>query len=96
MTIASKRITDLETVPEARYVYESPDGGLTVYKREVGTDKRYLVKKDPKLVEREKTAARANRLLTILRLSETDSTLKDALEQLEAIYILKYADDKNT
>ena len=44
---------------------------------------------------RQRSAVRANRLLAILRLSETDSTLKDALEQLEALYILKYAHDEN-
>ena len=80
---------------ETRLIYESPDGGKTVYAREVCSGKRYLVSKDPALVEREKNAVRANRLLTILKLSETDSTLKDALEALEALYIIKYAHDKN-
>lgn len=91
MTITASNSNNLET----RLIYESPDGGKTIYAREVCSGKRYLVSKAPELIEREKTAIRANRLLTILKLSETDSTLKDALEQLEALYILKYADDKN-
>jgi hypothetical protein len=81
--------------PEARLIYESPDGGKTVYAREVGSDKRYLMKQDEEVVQREKTAIRANRLLTILKLSETDTTLRDALAQLEVLYIVKYGDDKD-
>ena len=95
MTIVRRKITDLETVPEAQYVYESPDGGLTVYRREIGTDKRYLVKQDAEAVERAKNANRANRLLAILKLAETDITLRDALEQLEALYLLKYGHETN-
>ena len=95
MTIARTKITDLETVPEIRYIYESPDGGQTVYAREIGSDRKILVKQDPAIIERQKIATRANRLMTILKLSQTDTTLKDALEQLEALYILKYGDDKN-
>jgi hypothetical protein len=95
MTIARTKITDLETVSETRYIYESPDGGQTVYAREIGSDRKILVKQDPAIIERQKIATRANRLMTILKLSQTDTTLKDALEQLEALYILKYGDDKN-
>ena len=91
MTIAR---SDANT-PEARLIYESPDRGKTVYAREVGSDKRYLVKQDEEVVQREKTAIRANRLLTILKLSETDTTLRDALAQLEVLYIVKYGDDKD-
>jgi len=81
--------------PETRYIYESPDGGKTVYAREVGSDKRVIVKQDPSVVERQQTAFRSNRLLTILKKSQTDTTLKDALEALEALYIIKYGDDKD-
>jgi hypothetical protein len=92
MTIAR---SNLEPVSETRYVYESPDGGKTVYAREIGSDKRFIVKQDPSIIERQQTAMRSNRLLTILKKSQTDATLKDALEALEALYILKYNDDKN-
>ncbi len=53
------------------------------------------MKQDEEVVQREKTAIRANRLLTILKLSETDTTLGDALAQLEVLYIVKYGDDKD-
>ena len=34
------------TIEGTTYVYESPDGGDTVYRRESGKDERVLVKKD--------------------------------------------------
>jgi hypothetical protein len=92
MTIAR---SNLEPASETRYIYESPDGGKTVYAREIGSDKRFIVKQDNSVIERQQTAMRSNRLLTILKKSQTDATLKDALEALEALYILKYNDDKN-
>ena len=95
MTIARSKITDLDTVSEARYIYESPDGGLTVYQREVGSDIRVLVKTNPTDIEREANAKRHRRVLTIVRLAKTDPTLNDALEQLEALYILKYGDNED-
>lgn len=85
----------MEPASETRYIYESPDGGKTVYAREMGSDKRFIVKQDNSIIERQQTAMRSNRLLTILKKSETDATLKDALEALEALYILKYNDDKD-
>ena len=87
--------SNLEPASETRYIYESPDGGKTVYAREIGSDKRFIVKQDNSVIERQQTAMRSNRLLTILKKSQTDATLKDALEALEALYILKYNDDKN-
>ena len=76
-------------------IYESPDGGKTVYVREAGSELKTLLISDPEQTKLQKAIDRANRLLAILKLSETDTTLKDALEALEALYILKYGDDKN-
>ncbi len=87
--------SDIEPVLETRYIYESPNGGKTVYAREIGSDKRVIVKQDPSIIERQQTAMRSNRLLTILKKSQTDTTLKDALEALEALYIIKYGDAKD-
>ena len=39
-------ITYQNTSEGTTYVYESPDGGDTVYRRESGKDERVLVKKD--------------------------------------------------
>lgn len=95
MTTARNKITDLDTVPEARYIYESPDSGLTIFAREVGSSEKVMVSQDPTIAYRNKIAKRSNRLLTILKLSETDNTLNDALEALETLYIIKYGDDKD-
>ena len=76
-------------------IYESPDGGKTVYVREAGSDLKTLLTRDPEQTKLEQAIARANRLLIILKLSDEDATLNDALERLEALYILKYGDDKN-
>ena len=76
-------------------IYESPDGGKTVYVREAGSDLKTILTHDPEQTKLQKAIDRANRLLMILRLSDEDTTLNDALERLEALYILKYGDDKN-
>lgn len=75
-------------------IYESPDGGKTIYVRDFGSELKTLVPNDDS-IKRQLMAGRANRLLAILKISETDTTLNDALQALEALYILKYGDDKN-
>lgn len=75
-------------------IYESPDGGKTVYVREAGSDLKTILTRDPEQTKLQTAIDRANRLLVILKLSDEDPTLKDALEALEALYILKYNDDK--
>jgi|3_EtaG_2_1085321.scaffolds.fasta_scaffold397597_1 hypothetical protein len=41
-------VTDQVKMTEDKktYIYESPDGGKTIYRRESGKDERVLVKKD--------------------------------------------------
>ena len=95
MTIARTKISDIPVISEAQLIYESPDGGKTIYAREIGTDVKFLVKRDPYVIERQRIAKRANRLLAILKVAETDITLNDALEQLEALYLLKYGHESN-
>ena len=97
MTIVNPNILSAITDPVTpkTYIYESPDGGLSVFARELGSTERIIVTQDPKFLDRQKNALRANRLLTILKASETDATLDDALGKLEALYILKYGDDQN-
>ena len=95
MTIVNHDPNGKVTVPEAHYIYESPDGGLTIFAREVGSTEKIMLSQDPTIAYRNKIAKRSDRLLTILKLSETDNTLNDALEALETLYIIKYGDDKN-
>jgi hypothetical protein len=85
--------TSIDQVPEICYIYESPDGGLTVYRREIGSDERELVRQDPSIIERQNLAERTARLIRIARLAKTDETLANALEQIEILYILKYGEN---
>ena len=65
-------------------VYESPDGGKTIYSRKSGSLDRTLIKEDP---ERKFT----DRWFTwkeILKLAETEPSLRDAIEQAEIVYAL--------
>lgn len=66
-------------------IYESPDGGLTVYKRNPGSTERVLYHRDPGQTD----YARLSRLAEILKLAKTDSEINSLLEQLEVLYILK-------
>lgn len=71
-----------------KYVYESPDGGKTIRKREFGSSKSIVLREDP--IEKLDAARlrRAVQLLEIANCAETNPTLKDALEQLEMLYLL--------
>lgn len=91
----NRKISDLPVVSESQLIYESPDGGKTVYAREIGTDKRYIIKNDDGGFKRQEMYKRSKRLVRILNLAENDPTLNDALQKLEALYILKYGDAKN-
>lgn len=71
-----------------KYVFESPDGGETVYRREFGEQRRELVKGDPasKLQE----AQRLYRWKHIFNASVDDAELKELIERVEVYYRLKY------
>lgn len=86
--------TSIDQVPEICYIYESPDGGKTVYARPFMSDERIIVAtQNSDLME---NAKRANRFLAIFRKANEDPTINDLLNQLEELYILKYGEhDKN-
>jgi predicted dithiol-disulfide oxidoreductase (DUF899 family) len=72
------------------YVFESPDGGHTVYRRHVGKQDRELVS-----VSREKQstidAIKEDKLWgNIRRASKTDPALKEMLDQVQVYYELKH------
>jgi hypothetical protein len=64
-------------------IYESPDGGKTVYARESGSSNRVLVRKDDTVEETKKLLARRDRLTKICELAKTVPALNDQLEKLE-------------
>ena len=65
-------------------IYESPDGGKTVYSRKRGSANRTLVKEDPEKYH----LSRWYEWREILKLSETEPSLRDAIEQAEIVYAL--------
>jgi hypothetical protein len=71
------------------YVYESPDGGETVYRRRPGDTEREL----HKVSDRKKTLIddlRKNKLWgEIHRAAERDPVLKEMLDQVEVYHTLK-------
>lgn len=69
-------------------VYESPDGGETVYARESGQPSRELYSQSDKAKERI-AGMRENQLWYKIRLAaKTNPTLQDALDQCIMIYKL--------
>lgn len=71
-----------------KYIFESPDGGETVYRREFGEQRRELVQGDPAEVLQE--SQQLYRWRNILRLAKTDSELQELVERVEVYYRLKY------
>lgn len=69
-------------------IYESPDGGKTIYARKSGSSDRFLVRKDDKLVEMQQALKTRDRILDMILLSKTVPALKDQLDKLEQIYLL--------
>ena len=65
-------------------IYESPDGGKTIYSRHSGSSEKTLIKQDLNVHH----VARWYEWKEILKLAETNVTLKDAVIQAEMIYAL--------
>jgi hypothetical protein len=72
------------------YVFESPDGGHTVYRRHVGKQDRELVSVSP---EKQSTIEmiREDKLWgNIRRAAKSDPALKEMLDQVKVYYELKH------
>jgi hypothetical protein len=65
-------------------IYESPDGGKTVYSRKSGSSDRTLTKEDPS----KHYIAKWYEWKEILKLAETEPSLADAINKAEIIYAL--------
>lgn len=65
-------------------IYESPDGGKTVYSRKSGSPDRTMVKEDPA----KHYIAQWYEWREILKLAETEPSLADAINKAEMLYIL--------
>jgi len=66
-------------------VYESPDGGQTIYARKFGESDRILIHESLEI----RSNRRWQKLKEIVELAETDITLNDQLSKLEMLYALK-------
>lgn len=62
-------------------IYESPDGGKTIYSRDSGSTDRTLVKQDSGVT-------RWHEWREILKMAEDNVTLHDAIQRVEVIYAL--------
>jgi len=65
-------------------VLESPDHGKTIYSRESGSSARTLIQEDPLT----KVTQRWFTWKDILKLSETEPSLRDLVEKAETVYAL--------
>ena len=78
--------TDNTSIFEAKagLIYESPDGGKTIYARQPGFRERVLVHEAPEV----QTKRRWLQLKEAVELAENNKTLDDAISQVEMIYKL--------
>ena len=66
-------------------VYESPDGGQTIYERDVGSSERTLIKENISMRDQ----VREQQLWHEIRIAaRTNTTLADILEQAKMVYAL--------
>jgi hypothetical protein len=69
-------------------VYESPDGGLTVYKRQSGSVERVLHKIDPTLEAAILRERDRNLWMDIFTTSERTPALQEAIDRVIVLYEL--------
>ena len=81
-----------QTTP--RLIYESPDGGKTVYAREFGLPDRKLISVDSDTLAMVNYLKEQNLWADILKASKTNETLRNLLEQVQITYSL--IKDENT
>ena len=67
------------------YVYESPDGGDTVYRRRVGSDQRDLISGGPF----HRARLRSQLWRDIFRAAESDPELQHMIDRVEIYHRLK-------
>ena len=75
------------------YIYESPDGGDTVYKRKIGSTDRLLHHIDEKKKMQDALEAQWLVWKQILLAGHTNPALQQLLEQARIVYELSRADD---
>ena len=82
--------------PKDKFIYESPDGGNTVYPRPIGVHElaqRKKVYENPEMLEEKAFFERWHMYRDIIEASKINPALAKLLEQVEIIYNL--STDKN-
>ena len=74
---------------EDRLIFESPDGGKTVYARKSGETERHLHWVDPQYIKEQALFARWEKLKEAVYMADSDVTLDDAIKRVEILYALK-------
>jgi hypothetical protein len=69
-------------------IYESPDGGETIYVRENGSDQRQLHSQSPRAYDLHEKIKEDQLWGNIRRAAKTNSALKHALDEAILIYTL--------
>lgn len=70
-------------------IYESPDGGKTVYSRKPGETVRRLHSVDPQWEKEQKLNNRWANLKAAVFMADSDPAMNDLLEKVEIYYNLK-------
>ena len=70
-------------------IFESPDGGKTIYSRKSGETDRTLVYEDPEAKKEKLFKERWIEWRDILKASEDNPGLKDLIEKVELLYRLQ-------
>ena len=69
-------------------VYESPDGGLTIYKRKAGTTERVLHHVAPELQHKIEFERQRNKWMNIFDTAERTPALQEAIDRVIILYEL--------
>ena len=77
-------------------IYESPDGGKTVYSRKMGepVTSRQLHSVDPVWQKEQELQVRWVNLKPAVFMADSDPTLDDAIKKVEMLYLLKKDENK--
>lgn len=69
-------------------IFESPDGGNTVYSRESGSSEKTLIYESPKVKSLHEEILESKMWGEIRRLAKTNPTMKDAVDKVIMVYHL--------
>lgn len=69
-------------------IFESPDGGRTVYSREIGSTEKNFEWEDPEEARVKERLRESKEWLNILLAADTNPALREAIERVKIIYHL--------